>query len=810
MTAAIPFHHDQDCDAIGAFRQAISEVGLKPPEMILADGVLHRFASDGRRGDDAGWYVLHKDGIPAGAFGCWRRDIRRNWQQPLERSLTTSEEADQRTRISAARALAEAEKAKVQAEAAKGAARIWVDALPASEDHPYLVKKSIKVHGVRQRGQTLVVPVRVGSELHSLQYIELDGTKRFLRGGHVAGGYFSIGTTEGAARLCIVEGFATGATVHEATGYPVAIAFNAGNLQSVVKTLHERFPDLPLIVCGDDDSTVQGNPGRSKATEAAQAVGGLLTPPMSESDRSERVTDFNDLASRHGLDTVRQAIEAAERPAHEWSEPQPLLAAQLEPEPYPLDALPATIQAAVSEVQRFVQAPVPLVSSSALGALSLAIQPHYDVQRAEKLTGPVGLWFLTIADSGERKSTCDTFFTEAIRAYEAKTAEAAKPDLKKYEANKAAWDARQAGVKDKIKTDTKAGNSTTDHEQRLRDLKDEEPLAPRVPKPLLGDETPENLAWVLSHEWPSGGVISSEAGIVFGAHGMGRDSIMRNLGLLNILWDGGVHSVGRRTSESFTVRGTRLTMALQVQEATLRGFFDRSGGLARGTGFLARFLVAWPESTQGFRPFADPPEAWPALAAFNLRIGEILDQPVAIGDDEALTPSLLALTPAAKRAWVTFHDAIDSELRRSGELYDVRDVASKAADNAARMAALFQAFEPGPVGAVGREAIEAASRIVAWHLNEARRFFGELALPEELMGAARLDCWLLTYCRENQTSVVLRRDVQRLVTPVSLRKKDALNSALLGLVEAGRVREVDEGQRKTIHINPALIKRTGE
>ncbi|NJD06940.1 MAG: DUF3987 domain-containing protein [Methylococcaceae bacterium] len=81
------------------------------------------------------------------------------------------------------------------------------------------------------------------------------------------------------------------------------------------------------------------------------------------------------------------------------------------------------------------------------------------------------------------------------------------------------------------------------------------------------------------------------------------------LALLNVLWDGGMHSVGRRTSESFTVRGVRLTIALQVQETTLRTFFEKSGGLARGTGFFARFLITWPESTQGFRPFSDPPDS---------------------------------------------------------------------------------------------------------------------------------------------------------------------------------------------------------
>ena len=121
-------------------------------------------------------------------------------------------------------------------------------------------------------------------------------------------------------------------------------------------------------------------------------------------------------------------------------------------------------------------------------------------------------------------------------------------------------------------------------------------------------------------------------------------------------------------------------------------------------------------------------------------------------DDGVLSPAMLTLTPDAKAAWVTFHDAIEGELRNGGELYDVRDVASKTADNAARLAALFQVFEHDMVGAVELEAFEGASRIAAWHLNESRRFFGELALPAELADAARLDSWLIEYCRRERTS----------------------------------------------------------
>ena len=385
--------------------------------------------------------------------------------------------------------------------------------------------------------------------------------------------------------------------------------------------------------------------------------------------------------------------------SNDWNLPYPLTA-KIEPEPYPLDALPPAIRAAVEEVADFVKAPEAMVASSALATLSLACQAHADAKRAEKLHGPVGLFLLTIADSGERKSTCDGFFTRAIRDHEEAQAEAAKPALKDHKAAIAAWEAKCGGVKESIRQLAKSNKPTAGMESALRDLEHDKPEPPRIPRLLYADVTPEALAYGLAKQWPSGGVVSAEAGIVFGSHGMGKDSVMRNLGLLNQLWDGTSLTIDRRSTESFTVRGARLTVALQVQEPTLREFFTRSGALARGTGFLARFLVAWPESTQGQRLFTDPPANWPHLAAFHRRIAEILEQPAPIDDDGALTPPLLPLTPEAKAAWVEYHDSIERELSTGGDLYDVRDVASKSADNAARLAALFQMYM-GAGGAIG-------------------------------------------------------------------------------------------------------------
>ncbi len=202
--------------------------------------------------------------------------------------------------------------------------------------------------------------------------------------------------------------------------------------------------------------------------------------------------------------------------------------------------------------------------------------------------------------------------------------------------------------------------------------------------------------------------------------------------------------------------------------------------------------MAWPQSTQGYRPFTEAPPNWPHLAAFHQRITAILNQPVPIDENGALTPPLLPLTAEAKAAWIEYHDAIENELRSGGELYDVRDVASKSADNAARLAALFQILEQGMGGAVGLDAFESASRIAAWHLSEARRFFGELALPAELADAARLDSWLIEYCQREKALIVGKNHVRQFGPLRDGAALDAASASLptltvcgLGLMESG-------------------------
>lgn len=802
-------------DAIEQFKAAMLAVGLEPPD-VIEPGRFRRFPGIGKgRGDDAGWCKLFDD-MRGGVFGDFSTGLDEHWQAEVECRYTAEERESFRRRCEAEKQARETEERQRQEAAAEWSVSVLQAAVGDPLQHPYVMKKGVPLGPRVKRGawpqrgwaDALLIPIYgADGKVWTLEAINADGDKDFLKDGRKRGGFHPFGKIRGASRVLIGEGLVTVATAHTVDGAPAVVAMDAGNMAHVARLARDMAPDAVLVFVADNDiKPDNSNPGVKAAMDAAALVSGLVAVP----ELDGRKCDFWDLWKELGPDAVRDALAQAKPPepstssqpagAH-WPEPQ-TLTAKTEPEAYPLDALPDVIQKAVEEVAGFVKAPVALVAGSALGALSLAAQAHVDVKRAERLTGPVGLFLLSIADSGERKTTCDGFFTSAIRQYEAEQAELGAPLLKDYAAALGAWNAEREGILSAIKEAGKKGKSATDLRDALTQLEHDKPEPPRVPRLTLGDETPENLAYTLAKGWPSGGVVSSEAGVVFGAHGMGKDSVMRNMALLNILWDGGALSIGRRTSESFTVKGARLTVALQIQEATLRSFFDRSGGLARGTGFLARFLVAWPESTQGYRPFTDAPENWPKLAAFHSRIAAILNSPAPVNDDGTLSPAMLTFTPEAKQAWVAFHDALEGELRSGGELYDVRDVASKTADNAARLAALFHLFTHGAEGEVSETSFEGASRIAAWHLSEARRFFGDLALPVELANAVRLDAWLIEYGRRERKRVVPRRDAQRF-GPV--RDKEGLKFALQELEELGRARLVVGGRSKDIHINPFLL-----
>ncbi len=265
-------------DPIQQFREALSERGVIPPDELIADGRIHRCDVEGKNGKGDASYLLHLDGVPAGGFENHRDGMGwENWKANIGRRLTLAEKAANREQVAAARREREATETRRRKEAADLAQEQWALAQPCLR-HPYSVEKGVETHGTRVMGDSLLIPLRdVNGVIHSMQYIRPNGDKRFMPGGRVRGHFYSIGKLGDV--LCIAEGFATGATVHEATGHAVAVAFNALNLVPVAISLREKYPELRIIICADDDHETAGNPGLAKAREAARLVGGLVAVP---------------------------------------------------------------------------------------------------------------------------------------------------------------------------------------------------------------------------------------------------------------------------------------------------------------------------------------------------------------------------------------------------------------------------------------------------------------------------------------------------------------------------------------------------
>ncbi len=330
-------------DAISQFRDAIRSAGLIPPDMIELDK-LHRFSTNGKRGDVAGWCKLFADG-EGGVFGDWRSGEQQTWQAKRDRPFTPAEREAFRQRCEQERKEREAAKARERADAARKATATWKAATAARADHPYLSRKQVspvatlreidasaaaailgytpKSDGDALAGRLLVAPVKVGGALSTLELIDEAGHKSALYGGAKAGGYWAAQSLpEGAGAgltLLLGEGVATALSAKEASGHPSIAALSAGNLLAVAKTKRERYPAAVLVLLADlVKATGAPDP---RAIEAARSVGGLVAIPDFGADRKNEHKDFNDMAALHGMEAVKQAIASASAPARAEHQP---------------------------------------------------------------------------------------------------------------------------------------------------------------------------------------------------------------------------------------------------------------------------------------------------------------------------------------------------------------------------------------------------------------------------------------------------------------------------------------------------------
>lgn len=632
-------------NVIDQFQSAIASAGLPAPDVIHGDGTLHRFGTNGKRNDQSGWYVLHADGdVPAGAFGCWRSGASHTWCSKAENTLTPAQREAHRQRVAAMAQQREADKAQRQQEAAQVAAQRWEAAQPAPASHPYLVRKGIKPCGIKAEGETLLVPLRdTETKLHSLQAIGPNGEKRFQPGGRTKGLYFSIGKPQGVLIVC--EGLATGASINAACGHAAACTMSAGNLLEVAQALHEKYPKLRLIVAADDDWRTDGNPGITKATEAAQAVGALLAVPRFTGERSDKETDFNDLHQREGLEAVRACIEAAAPvetgpafPALEgdggaWADPMPLPEALPPVALFDPELLPEALRGWVMDIAERMQCPPDFPAAGAIAALSSLIGARAVVAPKQHDDWRVvpNLWGLIVGRPGVMKSPALGEVMKPLHRLES-------AEREQWQAAHEAWelDAKVAELAGKANEKQAASLAAKDPAKARALLAPAElPTEPTMRRYVVNDGTQEALADLLVQN-PWGVLVYRDEvhGLLCSMNRQGQEGAR---GFYLTGYDGNQgHAVDRIGRGHSYVPRVCMAMLGGIQPGKVQSYVREAvTGGAGDDGLLQRFgLAVWPDIKQEFRlvdKWPDTPARQAAWAVFE-RLNQLLpatdDDPV--------------------------------------------------------------------------------------------------------------------------------------------------------------------------------------
>lgn len=418
-------------------------------------------------------------------------------------------------------------------------------------------------------------------------------------------------------------------------------------------------------------------------------------------------------------------------------EPTPLIHEIPAGEPFPVLAM-GPLKDATLAIQDITQAPVAIGAQSLLSAASLAAQALYDVQTLGGVR-PLSLFALTIAKSGERKSSCDNLAMEPVRTFERALTDAYREDHAAHMDDLEIWEQtrtkliRDATGKDQLKV----GGARADLE--ALGAQPESPLLPHI---TATDPTLEGLTKNLAFSRRSLGIFSDEAGQFLGGHAMNSDNRMKTVAGLSKFWDGSPINRTRAGDGAVTFYGRRLCAHLMVQPIIADTLL--SDPTARDQGFLARFLLCQPPSTIGTRlREVHSSESDTALAAYSRRLGDLLsaELPLTEGRRNELEPPVLQGTQEAERLLREFANALERKQAPGCELAEDTAFASKAAEQAARIAGVMAVY--AGESRITAERITNGIELADWYLGEAVRLKDGASISADVRKAEKLRVWLV-------------------------------------------------------------------
>ncbi len=470
-----------------------------------------------------------------------------------------------------------------------------------------------------------------------------------------------------------------------------------------------------------------------------------------------------------------QGVPSHRLPRPDWAmgeAPMPLARELPPPSPFPHEALGSTGGAVVALMHQVIQAPLALIGQSILAAMNQASQPYANVCIDGRVS-PLSEYFLTLGESGERKSAADGWALAGVRKHQ-------RSLMAQYEQDRDAFEKSLEVYETAVKRVLADKKLSPDAKQaKLQELN--KPAAPVMPLLIVSEPSSEAIQRQLIIGEPSIGLINDEGGQFLGGFAMSAEKRLGTLTTLSRLWDRGEFDRVRVGDGSGSYYGRRLCLHLMVQPAVASSLL--ADPLAREQGFLARCLVSYPQSTAGKRSYVEADlNAAPAYQSYSARVTELLAGQWPKANDHELDPPNLFLSPQAKRTWIALYNDLEAGLAPQGQYASVRSLASKAPEHIARLAGTFAAFEGD--NQIHEEQVVRALQLVLHYLDEAMRLWGAGQIKPELKLAEELLQWLRT--KVGPGRVITLTDVYR-NGPAAIRSAAVARGVVRILIEHGWV-----------------------
>ncbi|WP_120503623.1 YfjI family protein [Sulfitobacter mediterraneus] len=444
------------------------------------------------------------------------------------------------------------------------------------------------------------------------------------------------------------------------------------------------------------------------------------------------------------------------------SAPTPLIAGMQHSGQIDLDHL-GPFAGVVKAIAGKTQAPVAIAMQSVLASASVAAQALADVSLLFGKS-PLSLFFLTVGESGERKSTCDGLATAALKTHEKvmRRSQRDASDIKSPDGNDFEV------LEDRAANDKPKAQSSNEIDQKI----------------VFSDVTIEGFIHALMTNQASVGLFSDEGGQFFGGHSMKAQNSVGSGARMSKFWDGGTVELIRASCSSVELTDRRVSMHLMIQPGIGRLVFSNKD--LKDQGFLSRCLPAWPESNIG-RRLIGPNQLNPlavehddrAIEAFNVRMYDLLTAKRTVNPDNLaeLQPRLLELSREARAILTNFYNRVELATKIAGPFSGIRGFATKAAEHAARIAGVMTIYLNVEAERVSAEAMINAIGLMEWYLVEMDRISSAHLISEEIQLAESLRGWLVRSWNEDYISkrVMIRR------APSKLRKSEILDEAILKL-----------------------------